>query len=145
MFKEQKGITLVALVITIIVLLILAGVSISLVLGNNGVLTQASGAVTATNIAKVREDVGMALSSMEMDYNAAWATNTATTRANYYNEAGFVKYLTGDVKYEALSLDTTAHSIKVTYSNVNYTVLLVSGTTGAYTVSTADGAITVSP
>ena len=38
--KKQKGITLVALVITIIVLLILAGVSISLALGNNGVLTR---------------------------------------------------------------------------------------------------------
>ena len=35
--KHNKGITLIALVITIIVLLILAGVSISLVVGNNGV------------------------------------------------------------------------------------------------------------
>ena len=43
--RNQKGITLVALVITIIVLLILAGVSISLVLGQNGVLNQASNAV----------------------------------------------------------------------------------------------------
>lgn len=41
MLKEQKGITLVALVITIIVLLILAGVTISLVIGNNGILNQA--------------------------------------------------------------------------------------------------------
>ena len=43
--KRQNGITLVALVITIIVLLILAGVSISLVVGNNGILSQASNAV----------------------------------------------------------------------------------------------------
>ena len=35
MFNQNKGITLVALVITIIVLLILAGVSISLVVGEN--------------------------------------------------------------------------------------------------------------
>ncbi len=39
--KNKNGITLIALVITIIVLLILAGVSISLTLGQNGVLTQA--------------------------------------------------------------------------------------------------------
>ena len=39
--KNQKGITLVALVITIIVLIILAGVSIALVLGENGILTKA--------------------------------------------------------------------------------------------------------
>ena len=43
--KNKNGITLIALVITIIVLLILAGVSISLTLGQNGVLTQAKTAV----------------------------------------------------------------------------------------------------
>lgn len=44
MLKGQKGITLVALIITIIVLLILAGITISLVLGDNGILNKASGA-----------------------------------------------------------------------------------------------------
>ena len=39
--KEMKGITLVALVVTIVVLLILAGVSINLVLGDNGIITKA--------------------------------------------------------------------------------------------------------
>ena len=43
--KKQNGITLIALVITIIVLLILAGVTISLVIGDNGILTQATLAV----------------------------------------------------------------------------------------------------
>lgn len=41
MLKGQKGITLVALVITIIVLIILAGVSIALVLGDNGIIQKA--------------------------------------------------------------------------------------------------------
>lgn len=41
MFKKQNGITLVALVVTIVVLLILAGVSLSLVLGQNGIVTKA--------------------------------------------------------------------------------------------------------
>lgn len=41
MLKGQKGITLVALVITIIVLIILAGVSISLVLSDNGIMNRA--------------------------------------------------------------------------------------------------------
>ena len=39
--KKQGGITLIALVITIIVLLILAGVSISMLTGDNGIITQA--------------------------------------------------------------------------------------------------------
>lgn len=41
MFKKEKGITLVALVVTIVVLLILAGVALSLVLGNNGIIKHA--------------------------------------------------------------------------------------------------------
>ena len=40
--RNKKGITLIALVVTIIVLLILAGVSISMLTGQNGILTQAS-------------------------------------------------------------------------------------------------------
>ena len=39
--KEMKGITLVALVITIVVLLILAGVSINTVLGDDGIIKKA--------------------------------------------------------------------------------------------------------
>ncbi len=42
--KEEKGITLIALVVTIVVLLILAGVSISLVLNNNGVISKSKDA-----------------------------------------------------------------------------------------------------
>lgn len=44
MFKQERGITLVALVVTIVVLLILAGVSISMVLGQNGIVTKAQDA-----------------------------------------------------------------------------------------------------
>lgn len=38
--KDTRGITLVALVITIVVLLILVGISINLVLGDNGIITK---------------------------------------------------------------------------------------------------------
>ena len=46
MFKKEKGITLVALVVTIVVLLILAGVSISLVLDNNGIINRSKDSKT---------------------------------------------------------------------------------------------------
>ena len=49
--KKAKGITLVALVVTIIVLIILAGVSISLVLGNNGIISKAREARTDYQLA----------------------------------------------------------------------------------------------
>ena len=56
MFKKEKGITLVALVITIIVLLILAGVTISLVVSDNGVINKAQDAKTNMGNAQNREN-----------------------------------------------------------------------------------------
>ena len=54
--KEEKGITLIVLVITIIILLILAGVSITMLTGNNGILTQAKLAKENTQVAKEDEE-----------------------------------------------------------------------------------------
>ena len=53
--KENKGITLIALVITIIVLLILAGVSIAMLTGENGILSQAAKAKEETEKAQANE------------------------------------------------------------------------------------------
>lgn len=55
MFKKENGITLVALVVTIVVLLILAGVSISLVLGQNGLINKAQEAKSQTENAGANE------------------------------------------------------------------------------------------
>ena len=54
--KNQTGITLIALVVTIIILLILVGVSIAMLTGNNGILTQAKLAKENTELAKEDEE-----------------------------------------------------------------------------------------
>lgn len=54
--NNQKGVTLVALVVTIIILIILAGVSINLLLGENGIITQAQKAKEDTEQAKIEEE-----------------------------------------------------------------------------------------
>ena len=54
--KNNKGVTLVALVVTIIVLIILAGISINLVLGNNGIITIAKKTKENTELARVEEE-----------------------------------------------------------------------------------------
>ena len=64
MFREQKGITLVALVITIIVLLILAGVTIAALSGPNGILTNATQATKDTAISEAKEAVTMAINTL---------------------------------------------------------------------------------
>ena len=55
--KEMKGITLVALVVTIVVLLILAGVSINTVLGDDGIIKKAKEAAEATKRASAEEEM----------------------------------------------------------------------------------------
>ena len=58
---NQRGITLIALVITIIVLLILAGVSIAMLTGQNGILAQAQKAKTTTDNKSAEEKVKLAV------------------------------------------------------------------------------------
>ncbi len=62
-FKEKNGITLIALVITVIVLLILAGVTIAALSGDNGILTRAKEAKEKTEQAQKEEE--KTLSSIE--------------------------------------------------------------------------------
>ena len=69
--NKNKGITLIALVITIIVLLILAGVSIAMLTGENGILTQAQNAKKETSIAEEKEQIALA-------YNATIAKKQST-------------------------------------------------------------------
>ena len=61
--RETKGITLVALVITIIILLILAGIVISSLTGENGILTRANDSKTQTEIGKEKEILQLAYTS----------------------------------------------------------------------------------
>ena len=65
--KLNKGITLIALVITIIVLLILAGVSMAMLTGENGILTQAQNAKNRTEVASEKEAIALTVTN----YNIA--------------------------------------------------------------------------
>lgn len=79
--KNQKGITLVALVITIVVLLILAGVTISMVLGPNGVLTNSQKAKDNSAQGTANDALATALSSLSTDYYAGSGANQASLNA----------------------------------------------------------------
>lgn len=85
--KNQKGITLVALVVTIIVLLILAGVSLSLVAGSDGILGRATNAVDKNQIAMIKEKIELKVAEeVENFYEAKYVDRTidnATTALEY--------------------------------------------------------------
>ena len=74
--KNNKGITLVALVVTIVVLLILAGVSINLVLGDNGIVKKAQDAKTKSAEASENDLKGM--NSLVSEMEGALAGNGST-------------------------------------------------------------------
>ena len=72
--KQEEGITLIALVVTIVVLLILAGVSISLVLNNNGVISKAKDAKNSTEKGQAQDEVNLAINYLQIED----ATSTLT-------------------------------------------------------------------
>ncbi len=83
--KNNKGITLIALVITIIVLLILAGVSIAMLTGDNGILTKATEAGSATDLSEVLERINMELNAQLTN---AMAGQTFDTEDEIENNLG---------------------------------------------------------
>ena len=100
--KKQKGVTLVALVVTIIVLIILAGMSINLILGDNGIITIAKKAKENTELAKIEEEkrlnelydelIREGISVGNPEYSAiAKLAEFKTAIANAIEEAGGIK------------------------------------------------------
>lgn len=103
--KKQNGITLIALVITIIVLLILAGVSIAMLTGENGILNKATTSVSATKIAEAKEAAQLDVNTKMADYYDAKYTNGTTTYAD------FAAYLAAN---KLVSSDTNLYTVDAT-------------------------------
>ena len=65
--QKQKGITLIALVITVIVLIILAGVAISLTVGENGILTRAQNSKKQSTQDMLKEKIENAVLEVQIE------------------------------------------------------------------------------
>lgn len=114
MFKGQKGITLVALVITIIVLLILAGVSIAMLTGENGILKKSVEAVDETKIAEDREAAALDVNAaMTAYYDAKYVSSTPF-------EGTFIEFIASEKNtYVKSGKNYTLDGTKVTTVNKN--------------------------
>ena len=104
--RKQKGITLIALVVTVIVLIILAGVSISLVLGENGIVNKAKKAKENTELAKVEEETRLnELAKQIEEGTSGGTTNPPETiktveevkGGNYFDKATTIKDSNGNL------------------------------------------------
>ena len=89
--KQAKGITLIALVITIIVLLILAGVTISMLTGENGILKQATNAKNATDKSEFEEQVSLAVIAAKTNNTGSINTSDLETELNKISGAEITK------------------------------------------------------
>ncbi len=135
MYKSSKGITLVALVITIIVLLILAGVSISLVVGDNGIMTRAKTAGEETNTSDAVESFKLAVASLTSEYYEKEYTGTGTGKdsvAAYVAENISKELGTMDYSLASGSTMSTSSSGTVTISKTGGKEVTIS-----YTVSSS--------
>lgn len=130
MLKEQKGITLVALIITIIVMLILAGVSISLVVGDNGVLTQAQDVEPKQVQATLKEAISLA----NADIMAVFYGDTSTAKVNAIQDLS-----TASVTGRATIMD----KIIANYSYNSKNPVTIKGSAPALPTSTSDPAAEV--
>ena len=127
--KNQKGITLVALVITIVVLLILAGVTISMVLGPNGVLTNSQTAKDNSAKGTANDALATALSSVSTDYYTKDGASTGT----------MLEYLQSD----KVSLSTLAPGYTYAFSDNGKTITMTSEKDGYVFTATITDTLTI--
>ena len=88
--KKQNGITLISLIITIIIMLILAGVSLSMVMGDGSMLDQANAAATKTKVAEVQEYVDLATASNKMAKYSGMGAKSKNTIVIEMAEQGLI-------------------------------------------------------
>ena len=89
-FKKNRGITLIALVVTIIVLLLLAGIAITMATGQNGIITKSVLASFATEMQQIQENVEMkksenAMNVMKGDVSPVFDTNVNRDNIEWTN------------------------------------------------------------
>ena len=136
--KGNKGVTLVALVITIIVLLILAGVSISLVVGDNGVLSQAMNAADQTGLSTVEEQINLAVGSAVADWiDEKYISGGTTTLDEYLLEYDLASNMNSGIQIvskddafvpsegEGVPEGQMEANIVLSYNGQNYTCKIV--------------------
>ena len=141
---KNRGITLIALVITIIVLLILAGITLSLTLGENGILQKARTAKIDSEIAREKEQILLAMNSsfgddgknakvidknkMEQNLQATEGKDNVKIIADIEEDESFyVKFIKTNRYYE-IDLDRNVTLIEVTGGEKNLKLVCVNST-----------------
>ncbi|MBR3133481.1 MAG: hypothetical protein IKG42_05415 [Clostridia bacterium] len=118
-FRDRKGITLIALVITIIVLLILAGVTIAMVVGDNGILSRSREAKDTTNIKKIQEEVDLEAADLVAEYHSKDNGQVPSTAGEYVAVQINEKTVNGiEIKADESTMKITASKDGITVEGI---------------------------
>ena len=123
--RNERGITLIALVVTIVVLLILAGVTITYALGNNGLFTKAQETAKVSEQATIRDAVSNAQAECMMEYyDASVTTKTPAVDlikkyvpSDWSVTPNTAPTITGGVIAGSVTVTTTSYTHTVTIAN----------------------------
>lgn len=131
--RNQKGITLVALVVTIVVLLILAGTSIAMLAGDSGIITNAQQSKAANTEGEVVDKIKMAFNTIKTEVVVKSSIN-----ADYNAQAAATELALAQTIVDELGLSATIASGTATTAEKGYTVLYTatSGSTAGTIVVT---------
>ncbi len=102
--KEKNGITLIALVVTIVVLLILAGISINMTLGNNGIITKAKEARNAMTNATTSDNEFLNSLDNFIDQSFRYGVRIEGDKLMFYGRDGEVYNLQSDYSTDKLEV-----------------------------------------
>lgn len=119
--KSNKGITLIALVISIIVMIMLATVSLNLTIGENGILTQAQDAKLKQEEADIETEVMSGIASLDTEYYQKATADIGITIDSIYNMSSLAKYVNGKIN-------------GFNYNKNGISVVYFTNKTGSYTV-----------
>ena len=121
--KNNKGITLIALVVTIIVLLILAGVSIAMLTGENGILNRASESAEKQALAAAKDEVSLKVNELQTDYYELFYVSGNNTVQKLGNGAtGLQAFLESELAKEYPAAGKEVSGCTVKYSNKKITI-----------------------
>lgn len=102
--KGKNGITLIALVVTIVVLLILAGISINMTLGNNGIITKAKEARNAMSNATTSDNEFLNSLDNFIDQSFRYGVRIEGDKLMFYGQDGKVYNLQTDYSTDELEV-----------------------------------------
>ena len=123
LIKKQNGITLVALVVSIIVMLVLAGVSLNATIGENGIISRAQESKLSKEEADVETEILSGVAALDTEYYEKVSADSGITINSIYSISELSKYVKGKINGFSYNKDGKS-TVYYTNEMGSYTVVI---------------------